>query len=288
VRARVAPDNRGMLRLDPEHPPVWRDALTLELGVPAVVVLHDPPPWQQRLVTALRAGLPEGMLEPFARTHGAAAGEARRFIAEIGAALAPGTPPVVRVRVDVEREWGRGDVAAFADALTASGGVVESTPDPDVVVLLAHDLVHPRRARPLMRDDRPHVPVVFTGAAVRVGPLVVPGATACLACGDAYRRDADPSWPVVAAQLVGRDAPAMGRALALEAGLATARLVTASPGWTPGASVTIRRDSPRRRWRVHAPHPRCPCRSLEGIATAAGADDPSPRPMTAPASARRA
>ncbi len=34
-----------------------------------------------------------------------------------------------------------------------------------------------------------------------VGPLVIPGVTSCLACGDLHRRDRDAAWPAIAAQL---------------------------------------------------------------------------------------
>ena len=39
------------------------------------------------------------------------------------------------------------------------------------------------------------------GDAAWVGPLVVPGRTSCLRCADLSRRDADPHWPLVLAQL---------------------------------------------------------------------------------------
>jgi hypothetical protein len=39
-----------------------------------------------------------------------------------------------------------------------------------------------------------------------VGPLVVPGETACLNCVDLARSDRDPAWPLILAQLAGPDA----------------------------------------------------------------------------------
>lgn len=53
----------------------------------------------------------------------------------------------------------------------------------------------------LVRIDQPHLVVRSLGDAAWVGPLVVPGRTSCLRCTDLCRRDADPHWPLVLAQL---------------------------------------------------------------------------------------
>jgi bacteriocin biosynthesis cyclodehydratase domain-containing protein len=51
-----------------------------------------------------------------------------------------------------------------------------------------------------VRTGTPHVIVRTVEGSVTVGPLVVPGRTACLRCLDAHRTDADPSWPLLLAQ----------------------------------------------------------------------------------------
>ena len=51
------------------------------------------------------------------------------------------------------------------------------------------------------RAGIPHLPLQVLDATAWVGPLVLPGRTACLRCVDAHRRDRDPAWPSVAAQL---------------------------------------------------------------------------------------
>ena len=53
----------------------------------------------------------------------------------------------------------------------------------------------------LLRVDQPHLVVRSLGDAAWVGPLVLPGRTSCLRCADLSRRDADPHWPLVLAQL---------------------------------------------------------------------------------------
>jgi len=53
----------------------------------------------------------------------------------------------------------------------------------------------------LVRSDQPHLLVRSSGDGVCVGPLVLPGLTSCVQCADLARRDADPHWPIVLAQL---------------------------------------------------------------------------------------
>lgn len=49
----------------------------------------------------------------------------------------------------------------------------------------------------------PHLLVSAFEGHGSVGPLVLPGETACLHCLDLARRDADPLWPIVTARLGG-------------------------------------------------------------------------------------
>lgn len=96
---------------------------------------------------------------------------------------------------------------AIADRL-CSGGVGHVTVEPevprdtrDLCIVVGNDLIHPVLARDLLRRDQPHLAVVVTEAGGTIGPLVVPGSTCCLRCVELYRRDRQPWWPVVAAQL---------------------------------------------------------------------------------------
>ncbi|MEI8056747.1 MAG: hypothetical protein WCI29_05030 [Actinomycetes bacterium] len=59
----------------------------------------------------------------------------------------------------------------------------------------------PELADDLMSDGVPHLPVAVSGAAARVGPLVIPGRTPCLVCVDLRARDDDRAWPALANQL---------------------------------------------------------------------------------------
>jgi hypothetical protein len=74
---------------------------------------------------------------------------------------------------------------------------------PDLAVLASR---HPLELRAsLMQEQIPHLAVSADEAIGIVGPLVMPGRTACLRCLDLTRTDRDPAWPLILAQLVGRE-----------------------------------------------------------------------------------
>jgi bacteriocin biosynthesis cyclodehydratase domain-containing protein len=143
------------------------------------------------------------------------------------------------------------------------------------VLLLAAHRVDPRRAVELVRHDVVHLPLVLSGSAATVGPIVAPGRTACLNCLDARRRREDPSWPLIAAQLLARPKPAIDVAFAAEAARAARHLV--SDRIDPlTRSLHLRADSLQRAWHTHLPSEDCCCRSLEGNATASAPIDLGP------------
>jgi hypothetical protein len=74
---------------------------------------------------------------------------------------------------------------------------------PDLAVLTSR---HPLELRAsLMHEQISHLAVSADEAIGIVGPLVIPGRTACLQCLDLTRTDRDPAWPLILAQLVGRE-----------------------------------------------------------------------------------
>ncbi len=281
----------ALLRLDPAHPPLWRTERTLQFGVGAVAVLEDPAPWQQHLVHALADGLPDDAVATLAHEHSVDPDDARGLIDRIAPALHGPAGAAMRVVVEAPAADPLG--AAVTVALRAAGVDVDQVDGGDRVVaadergllrvLVGHHVLDPRRAAAAMHDDAPHLPVVFTGAGARVGPLVLPGLTACVACDHAQRRDADPSWPVLLAQLLGRGPAELPAAVAYEAGCLAAHLIR-DPG-LPAVSVTLRRDSARRQWTHHRPHPECCCRAPQGNATAPAGCEPPRATTTATASA---
>lgn len=69
---------------------------------------------------------------------------------------------------------------------------------PTVVVLAGAQEPAVGRAAALVTAVTPHLLVQVTSARLLVGPLVLPGRSACANCIDRHRRDADPEWSVIA------------------------------------------------------------------------------------------
>lgn len=94
----------------------------------------------------------------------------------------------------------------------------------------------------LAADGVPHLPVAVTADAARVGPLVLPGTTACLWCLEHRARDLDPAWPALTDQVRLRHstARAQGSVLAAAAAataIAQARQLVDTPGTAQPLSI---------------------------------------------------
>lgn len=147
-------------------------------------------------------------------------------------------------------------VAAAAEML----GPVSPEP-PQIVVMLSAGPLARMRVDPLVRTGTPYLVVESTPDEWTVGPLVVPGVTACLRCVDAACAETDPRRAIVLDQLV--DAPVphdpLLESLAVSWAVrdALAHLAGRRPS-TWSASLTLTRDQEpvRRPW---LRHPDCGC-----------------------------
>lgn len=119
-----------------------------------------------------------------------------------------------------------------------------------------------------------------------VGPLVPPAGGPCLNCVDLHRKDRDPGWPLLAAQLATPSREPCGAASVLSAaGLAAGEVLAWLDGETPttlGGSVEVVAPGRLRR-RSWPPHPGCLCRRRRrgsrasapgGSGSRAGYEDP--------------
>ncbi len=132
------------------------------------------------------------------------------------------------------------------------------------------------------RSGVPHLVATVRGQTGVVGPLVLPGLTSCLRCADLHRRDADPRWPRLAAQLTAGEPPPSGATVTCLLTAATAALQVLA--YVDGSSApgvldaTIELGPPHlaprvRRW---PPHGACAC----GAAGGRGVPGPVPSPAT--------
>ncbi|MFB8772260.1 TOMM precursor leader peptide-binding protein [Streptomyces broussonetiae] len=160
-------------------------------------------------------------------------------------------------------------------------------PGRQLVILAPRDdvAVHappPTVAEPLIASGTPHLYAgVVEGTGV-VGPLVLPGETACAGCLHEGRSDRDPAWPRLVAQWrSGRQPQVRPCDVTLAttvAGLAAAHALAFLDGRTPTSAGA--------RWEVSLPglhwharpvwaHPACPCGAAEKVKEGAEGRRPS-------------
>ncbi|MEU2347541.1 thiamine biosynthesis protein ThiF [Modestobacter sp. NPDC049651] len=182
---------------------------------------------------------------------------------------------------------GRPRALAAADAVRRVSPLTDLRPlpageDPDLVVLCRPWAAADPLAGGVHRDGVPHLVATVRGEVGVVGPLVLPGATSCLRCADLWRRDEDPAWPRLAAQLAGVEPPPSGATVTclLTATLAAVQVLAHLDGDRPaalGTTLELRPPGLLPRSRHWPPHPGCPCGASIGHRTGhdgAGATDP--------------
>ena len=153
-------------------------------------------------------------------------------------------------------------VEPIAAALTACGVPLSG---PGVTPTLVVHVGRPNAStiHDWMLTGVPHLVVIPRAAAIRVGPLVDPGVSACLQCLSLARSEQDASWPLLAerlarlpvptpdALLVGSAAPLAARAVVEWAETAGAALMGSY--WVVGLDDPVPRRVPVAR------HPTCGC-----------------------------
>ncbi len=111
----------------------------------------------------------------------------------------------------------------------------------------------------------PHLPVLLRDGTAIVGPLVIPGQTACLHCLDLHRRDRDPAWPTLMSQLATyprrpeASHVALATAAAALAGMQVLAFLDGEPASTIGAALELDGLGTLVRRRAWSPHPECNC-----------------------------
>jgi hypothetical protein len=114
----------------------------------------------------------------------------------------------------------------------------------------------------LVRADQPHLILRVRAGGVLVGPLVLPGQSACLRCTDLVRRDADPAWPTLLPQLLRMRMPIAAALAGWASGVAAAQALAYLHGTTPetlGATMEISPQDYVTRLRSWSMHPGCGC-----------------------------
>ncbi|WP_193319070.1 hypothetical protein [Nonomuraea phyllanthi] len=162
---------------------------------------------------------------------------------------------------------GQGDgmgVMPSVNALVGGTYLGDKSDHPDLVIFAPVGPLDGVLVNEVVSLDIPHLLVSAFEGHGTVGPLVVPGKTACLHCLDLTRRDHDPGWPIVTARLGGYppgeiacDSTLAALVAAEATGQALAYLDGKEPVVTNGTlDVTPDWRWRRRSWKVH---PQCRC-----------------------------
>jgi bacteriocin biosynthesis cyclodehydratase domain-containing protein len=178
-------------------------------------------------------------------------------------------PPTGRVRLGHPADAGHPAAdrrTGTADRRAGSGrGTRGHACRPDLAVLI--DGYQPELPGSLMAGGVVHLTAAASEAIGVVGPLVIPGQTACLSCVDMARSDRDPAWPLILAQISGRAPQPAACAAVLAAAVAaqaTAQALAFLDRAGPATAVingTLELVLPDWQWRRHSwmPHRQCRC-----------------------------
>ncbi|MFC8196647.1 TOMM precursor leader peptide-binding protein [Streptomyces sp. NPDC057298] len=207
--------------------------------------------------------------------------------------VAPGGLPVESIGERRDEAARRAVRGAAPGRPPRRGGGTRSAPateDPGLTLViiapregLAVHAPDPASSESLIESGTPHLYAGIVEGTGVVGPLVLPGDTACAGCLDRGRTDRDPTWPRLLAQWrsgQSRQVPACDLALATTvAGLAAGHALAFLDGRSP--------SSVGARWEVSLPgfdwharpvwqHPGCPCGAAEKAKGEQTSDDEGP------------
>ncbi|GAA4744956.1 ThiF family adenylyltransferase [Modestobacter marinus] len=168
---------------------------------------------------------------------------------------------------------GRPRALAAADAVRRASPLTDLRPlppdrAPDLVVLCRPWAAADPLSAALQQAGTPHLVATVRAETGVVGPLVLPGSPGggCLRCADAWRRDDDPAWPRLAAQLAAVEPAPSGATVTclLTAVTAAVQVLAHLDGdddpVTVGAALELRPPDLLPRLRRWPPHPGCACR----------------------------
>ena len=281
------------LRLNPRYPLVWRTPNCVQLGVDeAIVTIGALTVAHEAVLSALAVGVHRSGAMLLGTLAGASAADVTHLLELLEPALlyvaddaeSPVTPHPRTVLVD-----GVGPTALRVRSLLTNLGIEEPPPgqDPELAVLIGQYVFSPERHGHWLRRDIPHLPVVFSDSAARVGPLVEPGLGPCLTCLELAHVDEDPAWPAMACQLAPRQAPSETARLSFEvaarvAGLVQDRLETGR-STVFARSLRLNAATARVTWSAHRFHERCGCRALEESGNVPAPPEPARPTMTSSA-----
>lgn len=264
-----------MYKLNPDLPLVWRTPTSLQCGVNTVAcVLEDLTPAQERLLSALQAGISEFSLPFIARESGLSLAAAREFLTRVEPAFVDRkVPPRVRIALD-----GSGPcIDQLGNLLVSSGhrvvaATAQSAGQTDIAVLVGNFAIAPHRTGAWLRRGTPHFTVCWGDTHVSISPLfgLTPGSGAdvsqfpCAECLELHRRDDCALWPTIASQVVDLDASSLTALTLREVTALISRWITtpAIMALTSDTGIRLNATTGEKEKVTYALHPDCACQAL--------------------------
>lgn len=246
---------------------LWRTPGDLQLGLDTddAVVLTGAPPGSDSVLRALRT--PRTALEVSRMVPLLPRADLDRLLEALLAVGLLSTLPAGRPRaVTVVGEGPLAD--AVSDLLAVEGMAVRNglsaASEAAGLVIVCGPTSEPDRVvtRDLTAAGLPHLVVRAEPERAVVGPFVMPGLGPCVSCTDLVRRDLDPDWPHLLAQLCRSEHVPAPRQVAWAAAMASAQVASWRAEMTPeAAGTTLELDAHGgalglRRW---PRHPDCGC-----------------------------
>jgi len=161
-----------------------------------------------------------------------------------------------------------------SDASPGTRGAGPAPTTPPAVVVLADEAAD-ASGPVLVADGLAHLRARVEGAVGVVGPLVLPGASACLRCLDLVRTALDPAWPALAAQPDTRSRSAqacdgvLAVAVAAQAALQVLQLLEGDRPASVGGTLELVLPGWQWRRRTWPRHPGCGCGAVLTLPEAA-------------------
>lgn len=211
---------------------------------------------------------------------------AATFLDDIASAICVAAPPIHVGVLSQGSPTEDDDAAEASQALHGLPPAIFVDIAPDVVWVVARDVVVPRTCRDLMAADREHLPIVISRTTITVGPVITPGLSACTSCLAMYETQRDPMWPALASQLVTRRGEALGAAIWGEIARTAMRLML-MPRTAKTVSYQLSATHPPRA-RQYRPHEDCGCQFPGESAMASDAGALRHAPTTTTMTARLA
>lgn len=244
VRRRLVPEATAMALRGTDAPASPAQVLRRRAGAQVVLTGHS------RLAAPLAVALAQAGV---GHVHPALTGS-----------VAPGDMPGGPLAAeDVQRPR----AAATADAITRAAPDTDTGPvrngRPTLVVQAGTDRPAALVAAGFAQRRQAHLAIGVRDGTAVIGPLVPPRGAPCLYCLDLHRKDRDPVWPAIAAQLAAGGVPETCTTSTLLAAVAyaAAEALAYLDGGTPetvGAAVEVSAPGRSRR-RTWPPHPGCGC-----------------------------